>query len=115
MKRLGHGADMDVIRAEKYANKLMEKFGVSKEFVFKMRGTKKVAAYCHWTSFFGDINLSIHFVRLAKWRDVKDVVLHEIAHAIRIRDCQDFDHSPEWRKLFQDIGGSGLSETERPW
>lgn len=50
------------------------------------------------------IRLSVQFTEVHPENEVRDTILHEIAHAKKGHKA---GHGPEWRQFFMSIGGSG--------
>lgn len=49
------------------------------------------------------LSLSAYHIRTGKWEDVKDTILHEIAHLIAGIDA---GHGPKWKAAARSVGAS---------
>ena len=68
----------------------------------KTDSAKLRAGACHYDK--RCISLSKHFIEIATFREIHNVVLHEIAHALAGPAA---GHGPAWRKVALDIGCDG--------
>jgi predicted SprT family Zn-dependent metalloprotease len=94
---------MNLQTAENLCNELMKLHGITeKGYYFKWLNSKKMAGQCHYT--YRQIGLSKHLTILADEADVKDTILHEIAHAL----CPNHGHDRVWSRVARSIGANGL-------
>jgi len=54
------------------------------------------------------ITLSRHLTELNSEDDVRDTILHEIAHALHWEETREFSHNRKWQKIAVSIGCNGL-------
>jgi predicted SprT family Zn-dependent metalloprotease len=95
-------------RAQKLAIDLMTKHGVYPTFHFRFINRK--SSVCGWCSYDDGnhmISLNSHFVEGAKVSEVKDIILHEIAHALDYYVRGFSNHDSFWKEIFIRLGGSG--------
>lgn len=89
---------MDLKDAEALALRLMKRFRLlTWQFGFNRR--KRSLGLCRYTE--RRIELSTHFVIGHEEAEVRDVILHEIAHAIAGHEAA---HGPFWRAICEAIG-----------
>lgn len=94
---------MDLYKAHQMAELLMARHGVG-DYTFSMmeRRTKfHRAGQCNWKK--KTIQLQPTYVELNSEEEVKETILHEIAHALRPRH----GHNKYWRRTALSIGCSG--------
>lgn len=70
---------MELSKAEEFAKQELRKWGLF-EWRFKWIKSKRIFGSCSHT--FKTIELSTHLTSLNKEKEVKDTILHEIAHAL---------------------------------
>jgi len=92
---------MDLLKAEKLARQLMDEHGL-KDWAFKWNRAKKQFGLCSERK--KTIFLSKHMTPHRKEENVKNTILHEIAHALV--GCRN-GHNWCWRSRFLSIGGNG--------
>lgn len=105
---------MNRVTAQTLARNLMDEHGLSwVEFKFDRAKTRLGA-----THFLGNlphkITLSALYVDLLPEDEIRDVILHEIAHAIAGHSA---GHGPTWRRIALSIGCNGMrcaTPTARP-
>lgn len=91
---------MKLSQAEEMAKDLMHKHGLTdKGWVFKWHASERAFGTCSYAS--KTIYLSMEFTRLNIEAEVKDTILHEIAHAIAGYEA---GHGKEWKKICVEIG-----------
>ncbi len=83
--------------AELLTRQLMDKHGL-RDWSFSFRDAKTVAGSCNSTK--RSIHLSRRFVRVASPEELKDTILHEIAHAL----TPGAHHGEEWKRVAKRIG-----------
>jgi predicted SprT family Zn-dependent metalloprotease len=83
---------------ESLAHGLMVRYGLDRwQFAFNRR--KRALGLCRYTE--RRIELSMHFASAHDEPEVRDVILHEIAHAIAGHKAA---HGPRWKSICQAIG-----------
>ena len=92
--------------ALRLARSLMDSHGLTGWQVGLDRAVRRAGA-THFTA--RRITLSKHLVELYSAEQVRDVVLHEIAHALVGAEA---GHGPRWRREVSRIGGSPRRTTE---
>lgn len=90
---------MDLIVAEQLANKLINQH--CPDYTFRFDRSKKRFGCCHITK--KRITLSKALTELNGEEEVKNCVLHEIAHALTPYD----NHNGNWKNMAKDIGYVG--------
>lgn len=89
---------MKLVEAERKAKALMKEHNLAHwDFAFD-RGTRRLGAT--WLRR-EKITVSTKFVELNDWEEVKETMLHEIAHA-----HTQSGHSWEWKRFYKSIGGN---------
>ncbi len=89
---------METSTAEELALRLMKRFGLTGwEFGFNRR--KRSLGLCRYTE--QRIELSLHFVAGHDEPTIRDVILHEIAHALAGHEVA---HGALWRAIAESIG-----------
>lgn len=103
-----------LIRTQLEANALLREHGLAdRGWTFKWDAAKRRGGACHYQT--KDISMSKYLV--PKWSDeeVREVLLHEVAHALAGGAA---GHGPAWRRIAQSIGSTGQrthsNETETP-
>jgi predicted SprT family Zn-dependent metalloprotease len=106
-KTLGGRRALDLREAERLAADLMRRHGLTdKGWALRFNNRRKALGIAvkhrgkRW------IGLSLPFVRLNPPENVREVVLHEIAHALR---GVEHGHDRQWRLIARSIGASGRS------
>jgi predicted SprT family Zn-dependent metalloprotease len=84
--------------AEDLSRRLMKRFGLS-TWTFGFNRRKRSLGLCRYTE--RRIELSLHFVAAHDEPSVRDVILHEIAHALAGHKAA---HGPLWRAICEAIG-----------
>ena len=104
---------MDPTHAERLAHDLMRMHKVHHEWSFKFDRSKVCFGKCNYSK--KQISLSRYLVELNDEKEVRDTILHEIAHALAPRGA---GHGPAWRSVAVSIGCNGTrcygSEVVRP-
>lgn len=92
---------MDVLEALKSARELMDQHGLNDWRIQTMEGRRHFGKCCYDIK---TIRLSEVLITLNSFEVVKDVIIHEIAHAkLTFED----GHSKKWRDYAKSIGGTG--------
>lgn len=96
---------MNIIEAEKLAIKLMEQHGLfQQDWKFSFDANKTAFGCCSYSR--KTIFLSAHYTRLNNEFEVKDTILHEIAHAIAGYNA---GHGPDWKAICKEIGAKPVA------
>jgi predicted SprT family Zn-dependent metalloprotease len=88
---------MELAKAEKLANSLIKKYGL-KGWIFKFDYAKRRFGTCNYEHKL--ITLSKHLTVLNEDDEVKDTLLHEIAHALTPGD----NHGEKWQQACLKLG-----------
>lgn len=91
---------MEIINAEKLAKELMIQYKIT-DFKFKFSDSFRVFGYCSETN--KEISLSRYLTELNGESEVRDCILHEIAHALT-PNCS---HNEIWVRVAKAIGANG--------
>lgn len=92
---------MDTDEAMRLATGLVARHGL-RHWTVEYDGAVTRAGACHFAD--RRITLSARLVALYSADQVREVVLHEVAHALAGAAA---GHGPRWRRLAQEIGASG--------
>lgn len=93
---------MDLQDAEDLAHNLLDEHNLSYTWTFGFDNAVERSGLCSYRR--NHISLSRHYVRAVDEREVRDTILHEIAHAL----CgKEHNHDDVWRLKHISIGGSG--------
>ncbi|GAB4084572.1 hypothetical protein GCM10028784_12020 [Myceligenerans cantabricum] len=92
---------MNLVEAKNLARDLMDRHGLA-GWTFEYDDAKRRAGMCHFAR--RRISLSAPLATVYDAREVRDTVLHEIAHALVGHEA---GHGAEWRAKARAIGGSG--------
>jgi predicted SprT family Zn-dependent metalloprotease len=90
---------MDLTKARKLALRLMREHAVPGDWVFQFDRSKVRFGKCNYGE--KEISLSEYLVELNDEAEVRDTILHEIAHALLPRGA---GHGPKWRAMAESIG-----------
>ena len=104
---------MDLAQARQLADDLMRLHKLSPNWSFKFDHSKVAFGKCYYGK--KQISLSRHLVELNEENEVRDTILHEIAHALAPRGSA---HNAKWQAIAKSIGCNGDrcygSEVVRP-
>jgi SprT protein len=104
---------MKLAQARKLANDLIRLHKLSPAWSFKFDRSKVSFGKCYYGK--KQISLSRYLVELNDEDEVRDTILHEIAHALAPRGA---GHGPVWQSIAKSIGCNGRrcfgSEVARP-
>jgi predicted SprT family Zn-dependent metalloprotease len=107
------GKTMEPADAQKLAHDLMRLHQLPPEWSFKFDRSKICFGKCYYSR--KQISLSRYLVELNDDAEVRDTILHEIAHALAPRGA---GHGPAWRSVAVSIGCNGTrcygAEVVRP-
>jgi predicted SprT family Zn-dependent metalloprotease len=93
---------MNLQHAENLALELMKLHGViDMGYTFAFKNSRRAAGTCNYTK--KKITLSQHLTALADEVDIRDTILHEIAHAL----CPNHGHDGVWQRKAIEIGCNG--------
>lgn len=93
--------------AKKLALELMDKHKLLHRYNFRWCHGMKTLGWCNYDV--GDCYISISkpFVETATRKQVREIILHEVAHALDHNIRGYTEHDEFWKLLFKKIGGSG--------
>jgi predicted SprT family Zn-dependent metalloprotease len=90
---------MRLLQAEKLVTELMEKHGlIQAGWKFNWLKHSSIAGVCNYTQ--KEINLSLELTMLNTENEVRDTIVHEIAHALTPND----GHGRKWKAKCVEIG-----------
>lgn len=93
---------MNLHEAKELAEKLMRQHGITEQgWSFQFDNAKRRFGRCSYRS--KTISLSWNLTQLNTIKEVKDTILHEIAHAL----CPKQGHNHVWRRKAIEIGCNG--------
>lgn len=92
---------MNLVAASRLARELMDQHGL-KAWTFEFDDAVRRAGMCSYAK--SRISLSAPLTRIHDEREVRDTILHEIAHALAGSTAK---HGPAWREVAVRIGCSG--------
>ncbi|MEX0610727.1 MAG: SprT-like domain-containing protein [Pirellulales bacterium] len=93
---------MKLIQARKLAQRLMRLHKLSPEWSFRFDHSKVRFGKCDYAK--KEISLSRYLMELNSEAEVRDTILHEIAHALAPRGAA---HGPKWRSIALSIDCNG--------
>jgi SprT protein len=93
---------MELTHAHKLAQHLMKLHQLSPKWSFRFDRSKVRFGKCDYAR--KEISLSRFLVKMNKEEEVRDTILHEIAHALAPRGT---GHGPVWRTIALSIGCNG--------
>lgn len=93
---------MKLREAEELAHNLMKLHKVPTSWSFCFDSSKVRFGKCNYLT--REISVSRHLVKLNSEREVRDTILHEIAHVLAPRGA---GHGPAWRSVAKAIGCDG--------
>ncbi|WP_123815886.1 SprT family zinc-dependent metalloprotease [Myceligenerans xiligouense] len=93
---------MNLVEARNLARELMDRHGLT-DWKFEYDDAKRRAGMCHYAR--RRISLSAPLTSVYDEGEVRDTVLHEVAHALAGSAA---GHGAEWRAKAREIGCSGL-------
>jgi SprT protein len=93
---------MELARAQELADDLLRLHKLSPKWSFKFDRSKVSFGKCNYAK--KQISLSQYLVRLNDENEVRDTILHEIAHALAPRGA---GHNSVWRSIALSIGCNG--------
>lgn len=93
---------MNLVAASRLARELMDQHGL-KAWTFEFDDAVRRAGMCSYTKH--RISLSAPITRIHDEREVRDTILHEVAHALAGPAAK---HGPVWREVAVRIGCSGM-------
>lgn len=92
---------MNLVAASRLARELMDQHGL-KAWTFEFDDAVRRAGMCSYAK--RRISLSAPLTRIHDEREVRDTILHEVAHALAGAKAK---HGPAWREVAVRIGCSG--------
>lgn len=99
---------MDLDEARRLAETLMLQHGL-KGWTFKFDNARTRVGVCRFEA--RQIGLSRHYVRVNPGDEVRETILHEIAHALAGPDA---GHGPRWKRIARSLGCSTERCTSAP-
>ncbi len=104
---------MEPAQAQKLAQELMRLHKLPPDWTFKFDRSKVSFGKCNYSK--KQISLSRYLVELNDEKEVRDTILHEIAHALSPRSA---GHGAAWRSIALSMGCNGMrcygAEVVRP-
>jgi predicted SprT family Zn-dependent metalloprotease len=106
---------MDLDKAATLARNMMDDHGL-KDWAFAFDRAKKRCGQCSFTK--QRITMSRYYVELNGWAEVRDTILHEIAHALAGSEA---GHGVYWQHVARSIGAkpkrcaSGVTMPDGKW
>ncbi len=94
---------MTLAEARQLATRLMRQHKLLPEWSFRFDRSKVRFGKCNYAK--KEISLSRYLAALNSEAEVRDTILHEIAHALAPRGA---GHGPKWRRLALVIGCNGM-------
>lgn len=102
---------MEIKDAIKLASDLMEEHGLFlKGWDLKLNNAKRRKGVAVWSGAGNYIGLSRHAIATRSYEQVRQIILHEIAHALLPLDA---NHGPKWKAKAREIGYTGGVTAER--
>jgi predicted SprT family Zn-dependent metalloprotease len=100
---------MDLRETQKLAEGLIKKHlgNAEHRWVFKFDNARKRFGQCKWGRGQYIISLSKHLTLLNGIDQIRDTILHEIAHALDVEDRGYSNHDANWRQIALRIGCNG--------
>lgn len=109
-------SEVRLVEVAELASELLRQHGLG-DWSFSFDRARTRAGLCNYRA--KQISLSRHYVLLSSMEDARQVLLHEIAHALVGKQ---HGHGPVWRAkasslgyLHQKIDGRRLAEQVAPW
>lgn len=95
---------MELKKASATTHYLMHEYGLSSKWTFRWQNKKRSLGTCSYNR--KEIRLSRWYVELNDMADVKDTILHEIAHALSYEryGSRGIGHGVLWKKVCREIG-----------
>lgn len=93
---------MKLSKAKTLAIELMQEWDLTPRWSFEFDNAKRRFGCCKIGK--KKITLSKHLTKRNKLEDVKDTILHEIAHALDYEDRGKSDHSEHWKRWARKVG-----------
>ena len=107
------GVEMEIAQAETIAYDLMRLHNLLPKWTLTFDRSKVCFGKCYYSR--RQISLSRYLVELNDEAEVRDTILHEIAHALAPRGA---GHGPKWQAVAVAIGCNGMrcygAEVRRP-
>lgn len=97
---------MNITDCAHMARKMMNEHGLG-HVPFEFGRARKTLGICWFNKHTGavtKITLSRHFAEVLPEEELRDVMLHEIAHALAGMEA---NHGPEWKKIALSLGHTG--------
>lgn len=95
---------MELRKASALTHVLMHEHGLSRGWTFRWQNKKRSLGTCSYSK--REIRLSEWYVRLNDIKDVKDTILHELAHALSYEryGSRGVGHGRLWKSVCREIG-----------
>lgn len=95
---------MELRKAEQLINSLMHEHCLSRRWTFHWQNKKQALGTCSYNR--KEIRLSKWYVELNDVDDVRDTILHELAHALAYEryGSRGIGHGVLWKKVCREIG-----------
>ena len=103
---------MELIHAKETALDFMEQFGLlERGWTFEWHNKKRAYGSCNWKK--KKIYLSEFLLPHMQYKDIKDTILHEIAHALDSEKRGYSSHDNTWKSVARKVGADPKSCHEK--
>ena len=103
---------MELEHAKETAIDFMKDFGlIEKGWRFIFSNKKRAFGTCYYRR--KEIALSKYLVPFMSYKDVKDTILHEIAHAIDAQQRGYSNHDKKWKMIAKRVGADPMASHDK--
>lgn len=103
---------MELNLCRTYALEKMRQYGLS-HWKFTFSNTKRALGDCHPAR--KQIRISTYHVQGSEEKEIKDTVLHEIAHALDYERNGSTSHGPKWKEICLEVGAIPKSQKDNAY